>query len=170
MAGRAPKLFAGVGNVLRRDDGAGVCAARALARLPLPPDVEIRDLGTAGRGAAAVLEDRILVVIADAVDLGSEPGRVFRLTPEGIRPYAETGLAPHVTHHWLHALDETRRAGRAPETVVVLSVQVADVSLGVGLSPAVDQALDELLRSAAAELGMPQPPANWPDRFRLGRD
>jgi len=166
---RAPKLFAGVGNVLRCDDGAGVCAARVLESLPLPPDVEVRELGTAGLAAAPLLEGRSLVVIADAVDLGAEPGTLFRLTPERIRPYAQTGLSLHEVH-LLHALDETRLRGRAPGAVVILAVQVADVSLGVGLSPAVDRALDGLLRRAAAELGMALPPERWPARFRLGRD
>ena len=35
-------LILGYGNTLRKDDGLGMYAARSLASLPLPEDVEIR--------------------------------------------------------------------------------------------------------------------------------
>ena len=148
------KLFIGVGNVLQRDDGVGVRAAELMAGLPLPPDIEVLDAGTAGMGAASMLEDRQLVVIADAVDRGGQPGEVFRVGPEQLRPYVESTVSLHDLH-LLHALDEMRLLNKAPEKVVVLAVQVRDWSVGLGLSPQVEAALVPVMRLAAKELNLP---------------
>ena len=81
----------GVGNVLRRDDGFGVRAAEAMARLPLGGEVEVYEAGTAAAEMAAVLERRQRVVVADAatrdvvaasLDLGPERFHVLPLSYE----------------------------------------------------------------------------------------
>ena len=77
---RAPKLLVGVGNVLRRDDGVGVRVAQIMARLPLPPEVEVYEAGTVGVDAAWILEQRELVVVIDAIDAGAKPGTFFFTT------------------------------------------------------------------------------------------
>ena len=84
MKARAPKLFVGVGNVLRRDDGVGVRAAEILAGMPLPPQVEVCEAGTAALDLASAIEGRERVVVVDAMDAGARPGAVFRLTPDGL--------------------------------------------------------------------------------------
>ncbi len=144
----------GVGNVLWRDDGIGVHAAQIMSEWSVPPEVEVYDAGTVGLDAAVALEDRQLVVVADAVDAGAEPGTIFRFRPEELRPYACSGLSLHDVH-LLDALDETRLLGTTPEEVVILAVQVGDVSSGLGLSPPVEAAMEDLLRLAARALGLP---------------
>jgi hydrogenase maturation protease len=155
-ARRAAKLFLGVGNVLWHDDGVGVRAAQIMAECPLPPDVEVYDAGTVGLDAAIALERRRLVVVADAIDAGAEPGTVFRFRPEELRPYARSAFSLHDVH-LLDALDETRLLGTAPAEVVVLAVQVGDVSSGLGLSPPVEASMERLLNLAAKALGLPSP-------------
>jgi hydrogenase maturation protease len=77
-------LVAGVGNVLRGDDGFGVRAAEALAGDPrLPAGVEVVETGIGGIS----LVQRLMagcdaLVLLDAVDRGAEPGRIFVLEPE----------------------------------------------------------------------------------------
>jgi hydrogenase maturation protease len=151
---RAAKLFLGVGNVLWRDDGVGVRAAQIMAERRLPPDVEVYDAGTIGLDAAVALERRRLVVVADAIDARAEPGTVFRFHPEELRPYSRSAFSLHDVH-LLDALDETRLLGTAPEEVVILAVQVGDVSSGLGLSPPVEASMEKLLNLAAQALGLP---------------
>ena len=153
MARRASKLFIGVGNVLRRDDGVGVRAAEVMANLSLPPNVEVFDGGTLGLETASIIEHRHLVVVADAIDARAEPGAVFKLTPEELLPYLNMELSLHDSH-FLNALDETRLRGTAPHKVVVLAVQVGDVSFGLGLSPRVEASLYRVLELGLTELGL----------------
>jgi hydrogenase maturation protease len=150
---RAEKLFVGVGNPLHRDDGVGVRAAQIMASRPLSADIEVYDAGTVGLDAASALERRRLVVVADAIDAGAEPGVVFRFSPEELRPRVRSALSLHDVH-LLNALDETRLLGTAPESVVIFAVQVGDVSSGLGLSRPVEAALKRLLELAEQELGL----------------
>ncbi len=154
MQSRPPKLFVGVGNVLKRDDGVGVRVAQIMAGLRLPPSVEVYDAGTVGLEAAAMLERRQLVVVADAIEAAAEPGAIFRFSPQQLRPYVKTALSLHDVH-LLDALDETRLLGTAPAQVTVFAVQVGDVSTGLGLSPAVEASLEKVLRLATDALGLP---------------
>ena len=153
MEARAPKLFVGVGNVLSGDDGVGVRAAELMMSLPLTPDVEVFEAGTALLELAGVLELRERVVVVDAIDAGAEPGQVFRLLPEQIRPQDSLPLSLHQLG-LLHALDETYLRGRAPGEVVILAVQVGDLSGRMKLSPAVKASLPKLLETTVSELGL----------------
>lgn len=155
MNQRAPKLFLGVGNVLKHDEGVGVRAAELLAALPLPSDVEVCDAGTLGIETAVVLEGRELVVVVDALDAGAEPGAVFRLTPDQIAPSVRGGFSVH-DFHFLDALNETRLLGTEPSEVIIFGVQVADVSSGLGLTAPVERALHRVLTLAGRELGVPE--------------
>jgi hydrogenase maturation protease len=153
MEARAPKLFVGVGNVLSGDDGVGVRAAELMMSLPLTPDVEVFEAGTALLEMAGILELRERVVVVDAIDAGAEPGQVFRLLPEQIRPHESLPLSLHQLG-LLHALDETYLRGRAPGEVVILAVQVGDLAGGMKLSSAEKASLFELLEEVVDELDL----------------
>jgi hydrogenase maturation protease len=150
-----PKLFIGLGHVLRRDDGLGVRAAEVMASLSLPADVEVFDAGLGGWGLADVIERRDLVVVADAIDAGDEPGAIYRCPPDSLTPNVRGTLSLHDVH-LLEALEKTRALGTAPQRVVILAVQIGDDSTGIGLTPAVERALDHVLVLGLRELGVPE--------------
>ncbi len=78
-------LVAGVGNVLRGDDGFGVAVAERLARASLPDGVTVVETGIAGIALVQELQrgwDALVVV--DAVDRGRPPGTVMVIEPEVI--------------------------------------------------------------------------------------
>ena len=50
-------LVAGIGNIFLGDDGFGSVVARQLAQAPLPPDVEVVDIGIRGVHLAYQLLD-----------------------------------------------------------------------------------------------------------------
>ena len=152
MGSRAPNILVGIGNLLRRDDGVGVVVAQQMSRRELPDDVEVIDAGTAGTELAGLIEHRRLVVVVDAIDAGEPPGSIFRLDPESVEPASCAGLSVHDLH-FLHALDETRLLGSAPERVVIFAIQVADKSTGIGLSEPVGRAAERVMALAAEQLG-----------------
>ena len=80
-------LVAGIGNIFLGDDGFGSVVARHLAQTPLPPDVEVTDIGIRGVHLAYQLLDGYdTLVLVDAMPRGEDAGTVTVL---------ETSLADH---------------------------------------------------------------------------
>jgi hydrogenase maturation protease len=77
-------LVAGVGNVLRGDDGFGPAVAAALEqRGGLPAGAHVVDVGIAGvRLVQELMDGYDALIIIDAVERGERPGRLFMLEPE----------------------------------------------------------------------------------------
>ncbi|MBA3286972.1 MAG: hydrogenase maturation protease [Acidimicrobiia bacterium] len=76
-------LVAGVGNVLRGDDGFGVAVAERLARSSLPDGVTVVETGIAGIALVQELQQGWdALVVVDAVDRGRPPGTVMVIEPE----------------------------------------------------------------------------------------
>jgi hydrogenase maturation protease len=129
-------LLIGIGNPLRRDDGAGAAVAERFAAHPgvrvlvahqlLPEHVE--ELAGCER-----------VVFADAC-VNADRVRFERLTPSACMP----SLGHTGDPSWLLALCEALH-GRSPEGWL-LSVRVDDLGIGEGLSQGTSAAVDEGVR------------------------
>ncbi len=131
-------LVAGVGNLLRGDDGFGPAVAARLDGLPDGIDVV-----ETGIGGIALLQELIAgcdgLVLVDAVDRGAPPGTVFVLEPE-------VGEAVHVPDVHLanpdRVLTMAKALGALPERVVIVGCQPAETDeLEQRLSPAVEAAV-----------------------------
>ena len=131
-----PTVVIGVGNVYRRDDGVGPAVAGAVEARALPVvrvvrcAAETTALLDAWAGAG-------LAVVVDAA-VGGTPGRVRHCD------LAELAEAPQLSSHELslsHTHELARVLGRAPESVRVVAVEIADAGHGTGLSPAVQSAV-----------------------------
>lgn len=76
-------MVAGVGNVLRGDDGFGVVVAQDLARLQVPDGVRVVEVGIGGIHLVQALMDPVdALVVIDAVDLGRSPGTILVIRPD----------------------------------------------------------------------------------------
>jgi hydrogenase maturation protease len=149
-------LIAGVGNLLRRDDGFGVEVARRL--LVCPPSLQgvavtIIETGIGGMHLVQELMsgyDALLVI--DAVERGAAPGTLFLLEPERADTAswsAETRRDFFADTHYAepsHALALAEAVGALPSRVQIVGCQVATVDdLLEGLTPAVARAVEALL-------------------------
>jgi hydrogenase maturation protease len=148
-------LVAGVGNLLKSDDGFGVEVVRVLARQQLPPDVELVDIGIRGMHLAYQLLDgyRALLII-DATERGGTPGELYLLEhdlatepdpdepPVGV-PDAH-GMTPDAVLALLRSL--ATASGLEPTAglrrVLVLGCEPATVEDGIGLSEPVAASID----------------------------
>ncbi len=75
-------LVAGVGNVLRSDDGFGCAVAHHLIDLGVPEGVRVMEIGIGGIHLVQALFDTTdALVIVDAVDHGRPPGTVMVIEP-----------------------------------------------------------------------------------------
>ncbi len=144
-------MVIGVGNTYRRDDGVGPAVAAAVEALRLPGvrvvrcAAETTAILDAWDGAAIAVVVDATVVDAAA---GGPPGRVRHC---GIDDFVEH---PAVSSHELGIKQAHELAvvlGRAPDSVVVVTVDVTDTGHGVGLSPAVAAALPEAVRVVGAQ-------------------
>lgn len=76
-------LIAGVGNVLRGDDGFGIEVLHRLEKMLATEGVEYFESGIAGISLVQKLMDGFdALIIIDALDQGGAPGQVFVLEPD----------------------------------------------------------------------------------------
>ena len=131
-------LVAGVGNVLRGDDGFGPAVTELLGHLP-----EGVDVIETGIGGIALLQELMAgcdgLVLIDALDRGDEPGTVTVIEPE-------IPEAVHVPDVHLadpnRVLSMAKTIGVLPDRVVIVGCQPVGMDdLGAGLSPQVRSAL-----------------------------
>jgi hydrogenase maturation protease len=141
-------LIAGMGNVLRRDDGFGVEVARRLAASnTLPARARVVEVGIGGIHLVQELMDGYdVLVVVDAVERGSAPGTLHILEAEvpDLADWPEAQRQDFLADmHYTtpsKALILARALGVLPSTVFIVGCQPLDVDdLGIGLSASVEQ-------------------------------
>ena len=157
-------LVAGVGNLLRGDDGFGVeVARRLLAAPPVVPDATVTIIET-GIGGMHLVQELLAgydaLLILDAVERGAAPGTLFLLEPERVEPatwstearrdfFADTHYAEPS-----HALALAEGIGALPPRVLIVGCQIAEVDdLLRGLTPAVARAVEQATRRMPRIIG-----------------
>jgi hydrogenase maturation protease len=149
---KPPRLILGVGNLLLRDEGVGVHVISALRDRELPDDVELWDGGTASFDLLDTLAGRRQVIIIDAVRTGSEPGTIFRFTPEDISARREQVTSLHQVG-LLEALTVAEHLlDSAPQEVIILGIEPKEIDWGLELSPEVEAAVPRVIELAMEEL------------------
>jgi hydrogenase maturation protease len=145
-------LIAGVGNVLRGDDGFGVEVLRRLERELAGTDgVRFFESGIAGVSLVQQLLDGYdAMVILDALDRGASPGTVFVLAPDVGALGAPGGERRAIDLHQADPESVLRMAaalGVLPGRVWIVGCQAAVCNeLGAGLSEPVRAAVPEAAR------------------------
>ena len=132
----------GIGNPLKKDEGAGVrIAEELLARYEFPDNVQVIDVGTMGLSILPLFQECDYMIVADAVDgTGHPPGTVVLMSPEDV--------APNQVMHSLHdvrfadVLQTAELIGCSVHATVV-GIQIEEMSLtaDVDLTPPVEAAL-----------------------------
>lgn len=106
-------LVAGVGNVLRGDDGFGPAVARELEMSGLPANVRVVELGIGGINLVRELMDGYdALVIVDLVDRGGAAGELYVLEPD----VPEVASLPAGQRHAISDLHEA-----VPERTLLLA-------------------------------------------------
>lgn len=150
----------GIGNVLMGDDALGPYAVKLIeAGYELPPEVELRELGTPGADLSLLLDGFEAVVVVDTVKLPGAPGEIHLLDKAAL--LAKRPLLPASPHEpgLREALFALEFHGGAPREVRLVGVIPGAVELEVGLSPAVRAALPAVVAAALAELAALGAPA-----------
>jgi hydrogenase maturation protease len=144
----------GLGSVLMGDDAAGPHVLRRLEDLyELPPEIELLDLGTPGPELAHLVEGLDALIVADTLRTpGAVAGEVRLLRREEIlRGPQPQRLSPH-DPSLRGALLAAELLGRSPSEVLLVGIVPGDTRLGIGLTPAVRDALPQAVAAVAGEL------------------
>lgn len=137
-------VLLGIGSEWRCDDQAGAILARTLPRSERFLPIDGGDVPEAFTGPVKEFKPDV-ILIADAVDFGNEPGDIAILQAENV------GSARFNTHHpSLRAMIAYLRAETGAR-VAIIGIQPAQVGLGQGLTPAVHKTVSRL-RALISEL------------------
>lgn len=143
-------LIAGVGNVLRGDDGFGVEVAQALRRgNNFSVDTSVFEAGIAGVSLVHELMDGFdALIIADAIDRGGAPGTIYVIEPDIPDPKSFNASELHSSLADAHYTEPSKVLVLArvlqvlPAKVFLVGCQPAGYDeLGAELSPAVKRAI-----------------------------
>ena len=147
----AQALVVGMGNVLRGDDGFGVEVVKRLQSLPdVGARAKVIELGIGGVHLVQELMDGYdLLVIADAVNRGGPPGRLYVLelevpsTPSALEAWERDLTDMHEAVPG-KALVMARAIGVLPKRVLLVGCQPERTDeIELGLTPVVQGAVDE---------------------------
>ncbi|MSU91251.1 hydrogenase maturation protease [Rhodobacteraceae bacterium 2CG4] len=143
-------LVAGVGNVLKGDDGFGVHAARAAADdARRPAGATVIDTGIGGiHLVQELMRGYDALVLFDACDRGASAGRLFLLAPDlpDVAGFTDRERRDFFADmHYatpVRALTLAREVGALPGLVRIVAAQIADAdTFGAGLAPEVAAAV-----------------------------
>ncbi|MGO9170695.1 MAG: HyaD/HybD family hydrogenase maturation endopeptidase [Rhodomicrobium sp.] len=142
----------GVGNILLSDEGIGVHAVNALAaRYELPPEVEIIDGGTSAMDCLDRIASSDLLLIADCVHGGREPGALIRLGDGELQVFFRTKISPHQVG-LSDVLATLALHGLSPSRTVLIGAEPESFALGLEPTPELAATLPAMVEALAAEL------------------
>lgn len=144
----------GLGNVLMGDDAVGPWVIEELlANWDFPEEVEVVDVGTPGLDLVPYVAGADTILIVDTVKSDNPPGRIRVYDRDQLfaRP-AQPRLSPH-DPGLTEVLFALTLAGSAPRDVVLIGVVPGAVEMGVGLSPAVQEAVPRVAAAVIEQLG-----------------
>jgi hydrogenase maturation protease len=140
------KIILGIGNLLKRDEGVGIHALRALDP-KLCTDCELVDGGTLGLDLLPIVERASHLLVFDAIDAGREAGPLIEVTAEQIPLFSTIKLSPHqLSFHEVLGLAKVR--GHFPLQLILLGIQPSSMEPGIKLSHSVSGALPQLVERA----------------------
>lgn len=165
-AGPVTTLVAGVGNIFLRDDGFGSEVVRRMDAGGLPAGASAVDYGVGGIHLAYdLLEGVQLLVLVDALPRGEEPGTLTVLEADAAS-LPDVPIDSHTMDPGAVLANVRALGGELPRTLIV-GCEPADVSEGMGLSPAVaaavEPAIDLVHEVVAAHAPAPTVGAGTPE-------
>lgn len=141
----------GIGNLYRRDDGAGLYAAQRL-RLESLPNLCVAEHDGEGTSLLDAISSADAVILIDAVSSGAPPGTIVRFDVQDTP--LPTGQFGRSTHAFgvAESIELARSLGQLPKRCTVYGIEGACFDWGMGLTPTVEKAARQLVDRIARQL------------------
>lgn len=148
-----PALVIGVGNELRKDDAAGLIAAR---KLKTYSNIKADVMESDGDGAKLMemWKDYDNVILIDAVSFNTKPGTIHILDAGKERFPKEASI--HSSHLFsvAEAIETARVLGKLPESITVYGIEGKSYELGTEVSGEVRNGIDEVINLIEKEINL----------------
>ncbi len=147
-------LALGLGNILNRDEGAGVYALKELEKIlpeAIKSQVELVDGGVLGMDLLPYVERASHLLVLDAVDIGAQPGEVREYAKDEIELFYHGRISWHQLG-FQEVLAVAKVRGKYPENVYLIGAQPADIKAGIRLSRKVNNSVQKMAKRAAEVL------------------
>ena len=145
-------MVLGVGNLLFTDEGVGIHAVETLLeQYEFSQNVSIEDGGVLGINLLGIISEADDLIVVDAIRNGGAPGTLYRLEGDDI-PKRILGKNSLHQVDLLEALTLCQALDKVPETVIV-GVEPEDIeTLGLELTPPVQEKMGDLIAMVLREL------------------
>jgi len=142
---RAGKIVVfGVGNLLLKDEGAGIHVIQRLKEIEVDDGVEFIDGGTSLLDFLLAREDISKLVIVDAIKLGGKPGKIYRIYFDGSLFKVGNRITSLHQLGVMEVLNVARNMGKLPPTVLI-GIEPKEITYGLELSPEVEKGTAEMV-------------------------
>ena len=143
-ADRSGTLIIGLGNEYRRDDAVGLVVARCLKERA-PEHVRVLEESREGMALIDSWKDANAVILIDAVHSGAEPGSLHRLDAHRQPIPAEFSHCSTHAFSVAEAIELARALGQLPARLIFYGIEGKTFEAGLGLSPEVGKAAQEVV-------------------------
>jgi hydrogenase maturation protease len=145
-------LVMGIGNLLLRDEGAGVRAVEEFERrFETPECVELLDGGTSGIELLRYIEGRDVLILIDVVRNGDPYGTLTRFEGEDVPALFRSKISPHQLGI-SDLLATSRLTDTMPEKVVLFGIEPKSIDTGLEMTAEVAGSISGLTELVAEEL------------------
>jgi hydrogenase maturation protease len=144
-------MFIGVGNEFRCDDAVGLVILRKLQR-QIPPSIQTVEASGEGVALMEAWFGAEKVYLFDAVRSGAEVGTIDRIDAQVQSVPAK--CFNYSTHAFgvAEAVELSRTLNQLPSKLIIYGVEGKNFAIGIGISPEVEQAAEEVGRRVLSEL------------------
>jgi hydrogenase maturation protease len=141
----AKLIILGVGNLLLRDEGAGIHAVNKLKEIICHPEIEIIDGGTLGLDLLGLLEDAERIWIIDCVRGGEKPGSVYKFGLDEVKKRTEGVKMSLHDFNLVDVLDLAQAIGKKLPEITFYGVEPESFELGLEPTAAVKSGIEKLV-------------------------
>lgn len=145
-------IIVGVGNLLFKDEGVGILAAKYLEEnYNFDGDLEIIDGGTLGFKLMTYFQDYDNVIILDTVSIEDEPGSIYRLPSDvllGLGQYRKTAHEVEI----VEMLEICSVLDKHAEVTIIGIIPEDIISVKIGLTKTIEEKFINLINQAIEDI------------------
>jgi len=144
-------LVIGIGNDFRKDDAAGLIAAKRL-RAVAGKNVAIQEQSGEATALMEAWQGRAKVILIDAAKCTGAPGTLHRF--DAVKRPLPGGLLRYSSHQLsvVDAIELARALNRLPGELIVYGIEGKHFDAGKGLSAEVERSIPELVERVRREI------------------
>ena len=145
------KLVIGLGNVLLKDEGAGVRCVEYLKQRGPHDGIKLVDGATLGFDLLEEIKGFETVVLVDAVDMGKEPGHIASFSADQVSIVPDGGKLSLHEINLVDVIQLGKKMGYNFGNVKIVGIQPEDISRSDRLSETIEKRLPALAEKVLRE-------------------